>query len=201
MVFGCPKDYFIRQLHLNNPVDKLSKGNYMALSKNKKADVVADTAKLLQDSKLTVFAKYQGTSVKSMQALRKTARDNGTQIKVVKNRLFLKALEGDDRFKDADRSALTGQLLYAFNAEDEVSPAQSLADFAKNEPQVEFVGALMADGSLLSAEEVKTLAKLPSKAQLVAEVVATLLSPVNDITSALSGDMHGLLDGVAAKAS
>src|SRR4051812_32391573 len=122
----------------------------MALTKNKKTEVVDDVAKLLHDSKLTVFAKYQGTSVKSMQGLRRTASDNGTKVKVVKNRLFLKALESDDRFKDVDKTSLTGQLLYAFNAEDEVAPAQSLADFAKTETQVEFVGALMADGSLLS---------------------------------------------------
>lgn len=173
----------------------------MALSRDKKTEVVADVAKLLQDSKLTVFAKYQGTSVKSMQSLRRTARDNGTQILVVKNRLFLKALEGDNRFKDASKSMFVGQLLYAFNAQDEVSPAQSLADFAKDEPQLEFVGALMADGTLLDAQEVKTLAKLPSKQQLIAEVVAMLFSPVNDITNALSGDLHGLLDGVAAKAA
>ena len=173
----------------------------MALSKDKKNEVVADVSKLLQDSKLTVLAKYQGTPVKSMQALRKSARDNGTQIKVVKNRLFLKALESDDRFKEADKSLLTGQLLYAFNAEDEVAPAQKLADFAKSEPQIEFVGALMADGKFLSADEVKTLAKLPSKQQLIAEVVATLLSPVNDITNALSGNLHALLDGVEAKAT
>jgi large subunit ribosomal protein L10 len=173
----------------------------MALTKNKKTEVVDDVAKLLQDSKLTVFAKYQGTSVKSMQGLRRTASDNGTKVKVVKNRLFLKALESDARFKDVDKTSLTGQLLYAFNAEDEVAPAQSLADFAKTETQVEFVGALMADGSLLSAEEVKTLSKLPGKDQLIAEAVAMLLSPVNDITSALSGDMHGLLDGLAAKAA
>jgi large subunit ribosomal protein L10 len=173
----------------------------MALTKGKKNEVVDEVAKLLQDSKLTVFAKYQGTSVKSMQDLRKSARDNGTKVKVVKNRLFLKALEGDDRFKEVDKTSLTGQLLYAFNAEDEVAPAQSLAEFAKAEPQLEFVGALMADGSLLSAEEVTTLAKLPSKSQLIAQVVATLLSPVNDITNALSGDLHGLLDATAAKAA
>lgn len=173
----------------------------MALSKTQKTDVVGEVSQLLKDSKLTVLAKYAGTSVKSMQDLRRTARDNGTKVKVVKNRLFLKALENDDRFKDVDKTSLTGQLLYAFNAEDEVAPAQSLANFAKTETQVEFVGALMADGKLLSAEEVKTLAKLPGKDQLIAEAVAMLLSPVNDVTSALAGDWHGLLDGVAAKAS
>ena len=173
----------------------------MALSKDKKAEVVDEVAQLLKDSKLTVVAKYQGTSVKSMQELRRSSRDNGTRVVVVKNRLFKKAASGDERFKETDLSALNGQLMYAFNSEDEVAPAQSLASFAKNEPQIEFVAALTAEGKLLPAEEVKVLASLPSKNQLIAETVAMLLSPVNDVTNALSGNLHALLDGVEAKAT
>lgn len=172
----------------------------MALSKDKKAEVVNEVAQLLKDSKLTVVVKYPGTSVKSMQELRRASRDNGTKVMVVKNRLFKKAAENDNRFKDTDLSALTGQLMYAFNNEDEVAPAQSLANFAKNEPQIEFVAALTAEGKLLPAEEVKVLASLPSKEQLISETVAMLLSPVNDVTNALSGNLHALLDGVSAKA-
>src|SRR5579863_3579057 len=111
----------------------------MALTKEKKNEVVDEVAALLADSKLTVMAKYSGTSVKSMQSLRRSAKDNGTTIKVVKNRLFKKALEQDERFKNLDFSQITGQLLYAFNAEDEVAPAKDLAEFAKAEPQLEFV--------------------------------------------------------------
>ncbi|MBX4188872.1 50S ribosomal protein L10, partial [Candidatus Saccharibacteria bacterium] len=97
--------------------------------------------------------------------------------------------------------ALTGQLMYAFSSEDEVAPAQSLANFAKNEPQIEFVAALTAEGKLLPADEVKVLASLPSKNELIAQTVAMLLSPVNDVTNALSGNLHALLDGVEAKAA
>jgi large subunit ribosomal protein L10 len=172
----------------------------MALTKDKKAEVLDEVAQLLKDSKMTVVAKYQGTSVKSMQALRRESKDNGTRVLVVKNRLFKKALTNDDRFKDVDMGSLTGQLMYAFNPNDEVAPAQSLNNFAKTEPQVEFVGALSPEGRLLSPEEVKVLANLPSKEQLIAETVAMLMSPVNDITNALSGNIHGLLDGIAAKA-
>jgi len=53
----------------------------------------------------------------------------------------------------------------------------------------------------LSADEVKALATLPSKNQLIGEVIAQLLSPVHDITNALSGNLHALLDGVEAKAT
>jgi len=173
----------------------------MALTKDKKAEVVSEVAELLKDSKMTVMAKYQGTSVKSMQQLRRDARDNGTKILVVKNRLLKKAIEADERFKNIDTSSITGQLMYAFNPSDEVAPAQALANFAKTEPQIEFVGAISAEGRLLDASEVKTLASLPSKDQLIAETVAMLLSPVGDVVGGLSGDLHGLLDGIAAKAS
>ena len=173
----------------------------MALSREKKEDAVEKVAELLKDSRMTVMAKYQGTSVKSMQALRKASKDNGTKVLVVKNRLFKKALENDERFKDVDLSQLTGQLMYAFNPNDEVAAAQVLKNFAKGEPQVEFVGAFSAEGRLLNADEVKVLADLPSKEQLIAETVAMLLSPVNDVTSALSGNLHGLLDAIGAKAT
>lgn len=173
----------------------------MALTKDKKNEVVAEVAKLLDESKMTVVAKYQGTGVKALQAFRREAKSNGTVAKVVKNRLVIKALQQNDKLKDVDTATLEGMLLYAFNSEDEVAPAQAIASFAKTNPTLEFVGAFSADGKFLSAGEVKALATLPGKNQLIGEVVAMLLSPVNDITNALSGNLHALLDGVAAKAS
>jgi large subunit ribosomal protein L10 len=173
----------------------------MALSKDKKHEVVKEVADALGSSKMTVVATYQGTTVKSIQQLRRDARANGTKLRVVKNRLVVKALQENDVLKDVDTSALKGQLLYAFNTEDEVAPAKALADFAKANPTIEFVGAITPEGKFVSAEEVKALAALPGKNELIAQVVATLLSPVNDVTNALSGNLHALLDGIEAKAS
>src|SRR5580704_10143178 len=101
----------------------------MALSRDKKNQVVAEVAELLSEAKLTVVANYPGTSVKAMQQLRRQARENGTSVRVIKNRLFKQALATNDKFKDLDTSLLKGQLLYAFNSSDEVAPAQSLANF------------------------------------------------------------------------
>lgn len=173
----------------------------MALTKQEKNDIVAEVSELLTSSKLTVVAKYQGTSVKAMQALRKQARDTDTTVKVIKNRLVIKAVGQNDKLKSADVNSLTGQLLYAFNSVDEVAPAQVLSTFAKTNPSIEFVGAINAEGLFISAEEVKILATLPSKQQLIAEVLATLSSPVNDVMSAISGNLHALLDSVEAKAA
>lgn len=173
----------------------------MALTKAKKHEVIAVVAELLGASKMTVVAKYQGTTVKALQQLRRDSRSNGTQVKVVKNRLVKQALLAHDNLKDVDTAGLEGMLLYAFNAEDEVAPAQILATFAKTNPTIEFVGAISAEGKFLNADEVKALATLPSKNELIAQVVATLLSPVHDVTNALSGNLHALLDGVEAKAA
>jgi len=173
----------------------------MALTKAKKNEVVAELSELLASSKMTVVAAYPGTTVKAMQALRKSAKGNGTQLKVVKNRLVVKAIQASDALKAADTSSLQGQLLYAFNNDDEVAPAQILADFMKTNPTLEFVGAISADGKFLSKDEVKSLATLPSKNELVAQVVAMLESPLSDTLNALSGNLHGLLDGVEAKAA
>lgn len=173
----------------------------MALTKDKKQEVIAEVSELLQASKMTVVAKYQGTTVKAMQELRRQARENGTIVRVVKNRLVRKALEQNETLKDIDSKSLEGMLLYAFNSADEVAPAHSLNDFAKTHPSIEFVGAITAQGTFIGADEVKALAGLPGREQLIAEVVAQLLSPVHDVTNALAGNLHGLLDGIEAKAA
>ena len=172
----------------------------MALSKDKKAGVVSEVSQLLDASKLTVVAKYSGTSVKSMQELRRTAKEGNTTISVVKNRLVKKAMQQNDKFADTDAGILTGQLLYAFNAEDEVAPAQVLANFAKAEPQIEFIGALSADGSLLSASDVKALAALPGKDQLRAQLAGTIAAPLSGFVNVMAGNVRGVLNVLGARA-
>jgi large subunit ribosomal protein L10 len=173
----------------------------MALTKAKKQEVIEEVSQLLSDSKLTVVAQYQGTSVKQLQALRKAAREDGTAVKVIKNRLVKQALAGNEQYKGADNSQLTSQLLYAFNSTDEVAPAKALATFAKTNPSIQFVGAFTSEGQFISADEVKALASLPSKNQLISSVLATLSSPLDGVLSGLSGNLHALLDGVEAKAT
>ena len=173
----------------------------MAISRDKKNELVADMGELLGNAKTTVFAAYQGLTVADVQKLRAQARENGIVIRVIKNRLVRVALAANPTYKDIDTSNLTGQLLYAMSAEDEVAPAKILNEFAKTNPSLVIAGGFSNEGTLLSADEVKALASLPSKSQLIAEVIAQLLSPVHDVTNALSGNLHALLDGVEAKAT
>ena len=173
----------------------------MALTKEKKDAIVKELVDLLANSKMTVIAKYEGTTVKAMQELRANAEENGTVVKVVKNRLVRKALESTSTHKESDTSGMQGMLMYAFNPNDEVAPAQVIHAMAKLEKQIEFVGAFDADGNYLSAEQVKSLAQLPSKEVMIATVINTLKSPVSGVMSGLQGNIHGLLDAVKAQAA
>lgn len=171
----------------------------MALTKDKKQAVISEVAELLQSSKLTVVAKYQGTGVKAMQKLRRDARDNGTRVKVVKNRLVKQALQNTDGLKDVDTTALEGMLLYAFNSEDEVAPAQSLHAFAKKNPTLEFVGAITDEGQFIEAGDVKALANLPSKEQLRGMLVGTISAPLSGFVGVMSGNVRGVLNVLNAR--
>jgi large subunit ribosomal protein L10 len=172
----------------------------MALTKTKKNEVVAEVAQLLESSKMTVVAKYEGTGVKAMQTFRREARGNGTVAKVVKNRLVIKALQQNEKFKDADMSTLEGMLLYAFNSDDEVAPAQAIANFAKTNPTLEFVGAYTADGKFIGVDDVKALASLPSKDQLRGMLVGTIAAPLSGFVNVLAGNVRGVLNVLNARA-
>ena len=173
----------------------------MAISKDKKTTLVADLTDLLKDAKTTVFARYQGLTVAELQELRKAARENGVKIKVVKNRLLKVAMKEIATYKDTDTTGLTGQLLYAVSDSDEVMPAKILADFAKAHGALEIAGGFSEAGANLSDTEVKALAALPSKNELIAQVVAQLLSPVTDTVSGLTGGISGIISGLEAKAT
>ena len=173
----------------------------MAISKDKKKTLVADLTELLSNSKMTVYAKYQGLTVAELQELRKTARESGVKIKVVKNRLVRVAMGEIAVYKDTDTTGLEGQLLYAVSDSDEVAPAKVLAEFAKEHKALEIAGAFSDVGANVPVDDVKALAALPSKNELVAQVVAQLLSPLTDSVSALSGGLSGIVSGLEAHAA
>ncbi len=173
----------------------------MAISKAKKDTLVADLTTLLSDAKLTAYARYQGLTVAEMQDLRKAAREAGVKIKVVKNRLVRVAMGEIAVYKDTDTSNLVGQLVYAISDSDEVAPAKVLAEFAKTHPALELAGGFSNEGNAMDEAEISTLAKMPSKGELIAQVVAQLLSPINDVVSATSNGLSGIISGLEAKAN
>ena len=157
----------------------------MAISKDKKTTLVADLTELLSNSKMVVYAKYEGLTVAELQELRKLARESDVKIKVVKNRLLKVAMKEIAAYKDTDASGLTGQLLYALGTDEDFDAAKVLTKFAKTHAKMELVGGFNGEGATLSKEEVTTLGSLPTKNELIAQVVDTLLSGINGIVSGL----------------
>ena len=160
----------------------------MALTRDKKNQLVAELNEALKDAKMTAFAEYKGLSVADLQTLRKEAREAGVSIKVVKNRLVRVAMKDIKALKDTNTDALQGQLVYAFSTEDEVAAAQVLGKFAKTHPALQLAGAFSGEGEAMDAETVKTLSELPSRDQLIGQIVETLLSPVHAITGGLTNE-------------
>lgn len=157
----------------------------MAISKDKKTTLVAELTELLSDSKMVVYAKYEGLTVAELQELRKMAREANIKIKVVKNRLVKVAMKEIAAYKDTDASGLTGQLLYALGTDEDFDAAKVLTKFAKTHAKMELIGGFNNEGTALSKEEVTTLGNLPTKNELIAQVVDTLLSGINGIVSGL----------------
>jgi large subunit ribosomal protein L10 len=172
----------------------------MAISKTRKQELVAELNEILSQAKMAVFAQYTGLSVKDLQVLRRAAREAGVTIKVVKNRLVRVAMSQVKALKDTPTAALKGQILYAFSDTDEVAPAQLLDKFAASHPELVLIGAFSGEGKSLDQPETTALAKLPSKNDLIAQVIATLQSPVNDVVSGLNG-LGGILNALEAKAT
>ena len=158
----------------------------MAISKDKKNTLVADLTALLNDSKMVTYAKYLGLTVAELQELRKMARESDVKIKVVKNRLFRVAMKEIAAYKDTETTGLIGQLLYAIGTDEDFTAAKVLAKFAKTHPTMELIGGFNSEGANLSKEEVTTLGNLPTKNELIAQIVDTLLSPINGIVSGLA---------------
>lgn len=171
----------------------------MALSQEKKESIVSDLVEKLSNSKITVMAQYTGMTVKEAQELRILAKENGTTLVIVKNRLVKVAMSKVDTLKDVDTSNLEGQLLYAFNNDDEVAPAQTLANFAKTHPAIDLKGAFDSNGEVMDETQVKQLASLPSKDQLRGQLVGTIAAPLSGFVNVLSGNIRGLVNVLNAR--
>lgn len=174
----------------------------MALSRDDKSKIIAELSELFSTSKVTVVAKYEGMTVAQMQAFRRKAEETGSVIKVVKNRLVIKAMQGNDDLKDIDTSTLNNMLLYVFNSNDEVAGPQTVKSFVKeSEAPLEFVGGITIEGDFMSAGDVNTLADLPSKDELIAGVVNILQSPIKGVVSATGGKLPAILQAIEASKS
>lgn len=148
-------------------------------AKKQQVDVIADQ---LKGSVSTVVVDYRGLTVAEVTELRKQLREANVQYKVYKNTMLRRAaekagIEGLDEF-------LTGPTAVAFTTEDVVAPAKVIAGFAKEHEALEIKSGIM-EGSVITAEEVKTVGSLPSHEGLVSMLLSVLQAPMRNFAYAV----------------
>lgn len=166
----------------------------MSLNRNEKAAVIKEVSAELAQAQAMVVAEYRGIDVASATVLRKTARESGVYLRVLKNTLVRRAI-ADTSFEGIS-DQLTGPLIYAIS-EDPVAAAKVLSGFAKtNEALVIKAGAM--PGSLLDVNGVKALATMPSREELLAKLMGTMQAPVTQFVRTLNEVPTKFVRGLAA---
>ena len=169
----------------------------MALNLSQKKEVVAELADVAAKAHSLIAAEYAGTTVSQMTAMRKKARENGVFLKVVKNTLAARAVEGTEF--ECTKDVLTGPLLYAFSTEEPGAAGRLIKEFAKTndklQPKVVAVG-----GQLYPASHVEVLASLPTLEQALAMVARALAEPATMFARAVKAVAEQQGGGDAAPA-
>jgi len=167
----------------------------MALTLEQKKAVVAEVAEVAKTAHSAVAAEYRGITVEKMTEMRARARSEGVYLKVAKNTLVKRAVEGTEFECMADE--LTGPLLFAFSVEDPGAAARVVKDFAKNEDKL--VVRLVAMGAkLYESSEIERLASLPTRDQAIAMLMGVMKAPIEKFVRTLAEPHTKLVRTVAA---
>lgn len=145
------------------------------MATTEKQRLVAEIKDRLQSSGGIIMADYRGLSVKAMQTLRGKLRDAGAEITVYKNSLTEIAIR-ELELPSMDEY-LGGPTALVFTPADPVTSAKAMMDFAKENKVFSVKGGFI-DGALVSADQVKAIASLPSREELVAKIMGSMLNPV-----------------------
>ena len=167
----------------------------MALTFEQKKAVVAEVADAAKSAHSAVAAEYRGLTVSDMTELRSKARSEGVYLKVAKNTLVKRAVEGTDF--ECMSEGLTGPLLFAFSMEDPGAAARLIKDYSKENDKL--VARLVAVGAELhDASELERLAKLPTRDQAIAMLMGVMKAPIEKFVRTLAEPHTKLVRTVAA---
>lgn len=172
----------------------------MAKTREQKTAQVETLSQELRDAKMTVLVSYKGMTVKQAQELRTETKNNNGNFRVVKNAML--KLAASDAFKELDISDIDGPVAMVVSYDDQVMPAKTAMEYAKQYEILEPIGAINDYGQRLSAAEVTRLATLPSREELTGQLVGTIAAPLSSFVNVLGGNLRGLvtvLDGAANK--
>lgn len=154
----------------------------MGLNLEQKQEAVEGIAAQVATAQAIVVAEYRGLSVEAMTELRRRARASGVYLRVLKNTLARRAVTGTPFEKLSDQ--LVGPLIYGISS-DPVATAKVLSDFARSTDKLVLKAGAMPN-ALISPEEVKALASMPSREELLSKLMATMQAPVAQFVRTLN---------------
>jgi large subunit ribosomal protein L10 len=161
----------------------------LALSKERKQEVLAQYKDWLSQSQAVILIEYTGSSVKDMDAIRAGVRDAGGEFHVVKNRLMKRVFEESDLA--IPEGYLENSTAIGFAFSDIAGTAKALADVAKDVDAINFKGGYMGS-ELLSQEQIVALSKLPSLPVLQAQLLGVLQAPAGKLVRTVAEPARGL---------
>ena len=166
----------------------------MSLNRQEKAAKVEEVSALVAKAQTIVVAEYRGLDVDAVTKLRKQARSQGVQLRVLKNTLARRAVSGTAFAGLSDK--LVGPLVYGFSA-DPVAAAKVLSSFAKDHDKLVVKAGAMAN-FVMDEKGVKALATMPSREELLAKLMATMQAPIGQFVRTLNEVPARLVRTIAA---
>ena len=167
----------------------------MALNIEQKKAVVAEVADAAGKALAAVAAEYRGLTVEEMTELRAKAREDGVFVKVAKNTLVRRAVEGTEY--ECMQDSLTGPLLLAFSMDDPGAAARLVKDYSKDHDKL--IAKLVAvGGELYDASELERLSNLPTYDQAIAILMGVMKAPIEKFVRTLAEPHTKLVRTVAA---
>ena len=147
-----------------------------------KEEIVAKLAEDLKDTKLVLLVDYRGITVDDVTKLRNELRSNNAEYRVIKNNIVKRALDknGESGLDDL----LNGPTAVITSKEDYLAPAKAIYNFTKDHDFYKIKGGII-EGKVMTAEEIITLAKLPSRQELLAKLAGSLLGTISKLAVAL----------------
>jgi len=167
----------------------------VALSLDDKKTIVAEVAEIASGAHSAVAAEYLGLSAAQMTELRAKARNDKVYVRVVKNTLARRAVEGTDF--ECMQEAFVGPLLLAFSQEDPGAAARVIEEFVKGNEKL-VVKAVSIGGQLMDASAIKRLASMPNKEQAIAMLMSVMKAPITKFARTLNEPHAKLVRTVAA---
>lgn len=153
----------------------------MALNLSQKQEVVAELAGVASKAVSLVAAEYAGITVDQMTAMRKKARETGVFVKVVKNTLASRAVEGTEY--EGVKDSFTGPLLYAFSMEDPGAAGRLIKEFAKGNDKLQ-AKVVSVGGKHYPGSHLDVLASLPTRDQALSMLLSVLVEPATRVARA-----------------